>query len=102
MTDVIEKAAEAHYAEYFAGVQDLEPKWTDLPDDARARFIEAMQAAYTAIVGDKVLVDRDSLEQVRIALQNCSEIKSRYEHGENEQDRAVSAIAAMLNASEGG
>ena len=101
-TDAIEKAAEAIARTRFDRVisdlaGDGAVSFDMPPDTAKAdiiqRHIPEAQAAYTAIIGDKVLVDREPSEQM---------LHDGYKASYTPVPAIRATWTAMLNASEGG
>ena len=47
--ELIEAMARAHYANYFEGLEDVEPAFSEQPESHQDRMREAMKAALAAI-----------------------------------------------------
>lgn len=45
MTTMIERVARAAYKNWILGVEDLEPRWKDLPESHRENMMASMRAA---------------------------------------------------------
>lgn len=87
MTDYTERLARKHYEDFFAGVQDLEPRWDDLPADARARFASSIKAVLAEL---KVIVTSEFI--VRANLERTDEVGGYLESDENEISERFSDV----------
>ena len=107
-TDVIEKAAEVLAGRFGPGWDKLPLDKTEqrarllnqrggfVPDITKADCLDAAQAAYTAIVGGKVLVDREPSEAMTLAgMRHRMAVEKPNIHD------TAGIWTAMLNASEG-
>lgn len=55
---MIERVARAHYEAFMSGVEGLEPRWGDWPEDAHDRYLRAMKAALSALLEpDEAMVE---------------------------------------------
>ena len=63
---LIEHAAQAAYQEWIAGLESVEPKWEDLPQDFRDRLVRAQYAGFMALIAaHEQRSERSVLDDVR-------------------------------------
>jgi hypothetical protein len=95
MDKLKEAVAASHWAEYIAGVEELEPSWGDLPEEHRVRMRSAAQAAIDTVF-------EQLMEPSDAALIAGNSVMDEYANEQIDRRREVRDVfKAMLSAARG-